>query len=292
MDSPGPAWELLGRGILARQPIAALRDAYARTDIVALDLDECIFPGYSQTALGARVARRLLRKPDRPGQRRLLARLAGGGLLFAVKEVRRWLGAEPPMRRLVAWYEWVMRGVPEHYLLEEAQALPPKAFPFAAETVAELARKAPTGIITLGLDIVARAFVAQFSTIRGPSLDFFASNVVTFAPDPRGEPVFEGYAADRYLLDGNDKVSALGRIMADYGAIVPLTVGHSDDDVGLARLARERGGLAIGFNPRERLWGTFDIVALGESWAPVYAVAAILAAPEGADQSRTWPARP
>jgi len=68
----------------------------------------------------------------------------------------------------------------------------------------------------------------------------------------------------------------LERRMAALGASVVTTVGHSDDDVPLATLARETGGLAIGFNPPRRLRQAFDVVVTGGDWEAMYALAAIL----------------
>ena len=271
-------WHRLARTVEAQLPLDALRSAFGRTDIFALDLDQCIFPGYTQTELGARLAWRLLRRPDRSADRRFLPQLGLGGVLFGVKEGRLLFGIDTPMRRLVAWYERVMRGVPEPYVLAAAQAVPPASFAYAADTVALLATHAPTGIVSLGLDVVLRAYLDQFRTADGPSLSYFDSNVVVFhgaAP----QRTFHGYDADVFLEHGGDKRRALECRMERCGAHTPTTIGHSDDDLPLAALARERGGLAIGFNPPARLCPAFDVVVRGHDWEPMYALVAMLLAP-------------
>jgi hypothetical protein len=197
-------------------------------------------------------------------------------LLFALKEAKLALGLGTPMRRLVARYERVMRGIPEPYLRAAAQGIPRDSYPFAAETVAELAAHAPTGIVTLGLDVVARAYLEQFRAEAGPSLSFFESNVVAFRTGQGGEREFERYDPGALMLDGEDKRRALERRMAHLSARTPTTIGHSEDDVPLARLARERGGLAIGFNPAERLCDAFDVVVRGRDWEPLFTLVAIL----------------
>jgi len=161
-------WQRIGLRIEARVPVAELRAAFARTEIIALDLDECIFPGYTQVELGRRVARRVLLRPRRARDRRFLAQLAWGGVLFGVKEAKRLLGVGTPMRRLVRRYERVMRGIPEEYLAAAAREIPASSFALAAETVAELAARAPVGIVTLGLDVVARAYLEAFGGPAGP----------------------------------------------------------------------------------------------------------------------------
>jgi len=258
------------------RPVEELRAAFARADLVALDLDECIFPGISQEALGVGVARRLLRRLRRKGDRGFLPKLFIGGAYRAWTRAKRLVGPETPVPRLVAWYEWAMRGIPEEYFAEAARALPKRSFPLAAETVELLAGQAPTGIVTLGLDVVARAYAEQF-----PGLSFFEANRVVFQPGGGSERLFLGYDHGRLLASGEDKRRAVERRLRESGKSVPVAVGHNYDDLPLARLARERGGLAIGVNPHPRLWDEFDAVATGPDWEAAYALVAILAGSSG-----------
>ncbi|HUT35750.1 MAG TPA: hypothetical protein VNE39_19840 [Planctomycetota bacterium] len=269
-------WQRIGPRIVVARPLDELRAAYARTDLVALDLDECIFPGYSQEALGARAAWRLLRKPLRRRDWRLLPRLCLGGAYRAWTRAKQLVGAATPAAQLIAWYERTMRGIPEEYFAQAAGRLPKHSLPLAAETVELLATHAPTGIVTLGLDVVARAYAE-----RWPGLSFFEANTVVFRPGPGGGRVFEGYDRERMLAGGEDKRRAVERRLAQSGASVPTVVGHNDDDVPMARLARERGGLAVGFRPTPRLFDEFDAVAAGPDWESVYALIAILAPKRG-----------
>jgi len=280
-------WRRLGLGILTQRPVAELRAAFARTGLFALDLDECVFPGFSQAALGTRVLRHVLREPARAGDRRFLPKLLFGGLYFAFTEARRFLGAPTPARRLFAWYDRVMRGIPEPYFRAAAQRLPRRSYPLAAETIELLAGHAPTGLVTLGLDVVAQAYLEQLRSAERPSLTFFDSNVMLFRPDARGESCCAGYDHERLMADGAAKRRALERRLATHGAAVASVVGHGDADVPMARLARETGGLAIGFCPPQRLWDAFDAVVADRSWELMYALVAIL---EGAAKAMAAPA--
>ncbi|MBM4037133.1 MAG: hypothetical protein FJ290_01350 [Planctomycetes bacterium] len=260
-------WRPIGPRIAVARPLDGLRAAYRRTDLAALDLDECIFPGISQEALGAPIARRLLHGSDC----RFLPRLVAGGAYRAWTRLKKLFGIRTPSSQLIAWYEWTMRGIPEEHFLQATRLLPKRSRPFAAETIALLAEHAPAGIVTLGLDVVARAYVE-----RWPGLSFFEANTVVFQQGPGGRSVFTRYDRERMLATGEDKRRAVERRLGESGASVPLVVGHNDDDVPLARLARERGGLAIGVNPPLRLSDEFDAVATGPDWEPVYALVAIL----------------
>lgn len=254
------------------RPLGELRAAYARADLIALDLDECVFPTVSQEALGKRIAWRLLRRPERRGDRRFLPKLLVGGTYRALTHAKRFFGGTTPSQRLIAWFEWTMRGVPETYFAQAARKLPKRSHALAAETIALLASHAPTGLVTLGLDIVAQAYVEQWS-----GLSFFEANRVVFQPGPGRRNVFAGYDHEQMLASGEDKRRAVERRLDEMGASVPLIIGHSRDDLPLARLARERGGLAVGFNPSQRLWDEFDAIATGPDWESVYALVAILA---------------
>lgn len=265
------ALERIGTGIAIARPLDELRAAFARTALFALDLDECIFPRISQETLGRRIARRLLGRPSRAADRWLLARLLVGGAYRAFTKAKRLVGLATPAARLIAWYEWTLRGVPERCFAEAARSLPPRSHAFAAETIALLAEHAPTGLATLGLDVVARAYVEQ---VQG--LSFFEANTLVFRPGPGGESVFAGYEPARLLAHGEAKRQAIERRLADAGVRVVTAVGHNDDDVPLARLARERGGLAIGYNPPPRLYEAFDAVVAGPDWERMYALIAIL----------------
>jgi len=275
---------------MASRPLDELRAAYRRTDLIAVDLDQCIFPGFSQKELGFRLMRRLLRRPLRPGDRRFLPQLAWGALVLGVGQTQMRLGWKTSIRRLIRRYEQAMRGIPETYFTEVARTIPGDSCALAAETVAELASQAPTGIITLGIDIVARAYLEEFRTDAGPSLRFFGANTILFGPGPKypressaipsdtlaGTRVFERYDPSALMLAGEDKRVVLERRMAEFGAAVPTTIGHSQQDVPLARLSRERGGLAIGYNPSAALEDAFDVVVRGRDWEPLYALVAIL----------------
>lgn len=269
-------WHTISPSVAATRPLADLRAAYRRTDIIALDLDECIFPGFSQTVLGARVARRLVRRPLRGLDRRLLPKLLLGGVYFAIKEAKRFLGVGTPMRRLVARYERVMRGVPEPYIRDAARSLPGDSYACAPETVALLAEQAPTGIISLGLDVVLAAYREQFAGEDGATLSFCDSNVVRFRRTDDGVRRFDRYDPGAFMEDGASKLRALERRMVELGAGVPTTIGHGQDDVLLAHASTERGGLAIGLNPPLRLRRAFDVVVRGSDWEPLYALVAML----------------
>lgn len=270
------AWERIGLTIWAARPLAGLRQALRRTGIIGLDLDECVFPGFTQVALGRRVAARVLRRPARRRDRRLLPQLALGAALFGVKETKRLFGVDTPMRRLVAWYERVMRGVPEHYVEAAARDVPGGSYAFAAETIALLAEQAPAGLVSLGLGVVARAYLEALRGPSGPSLAFYEANTLRFRNEA-GDRVCAGYDRGALLVDGADKRRALERRMAALGANAATVVGHSADDVPMAALARETGGVAIAYNPPRRLWDHFDVVVQGADWEPMYALAAMLA---------------
>jgi len=276
-DGTGAATVRLGPAIVARKPVEVLREAFRRTEIFAVDLDECVFPGYTQTVLGARVARAILRRPERGRDRWLLPQMAMGAALYALKEGKRLLGLGTPFRVLVRRYERAMAGVPESTVRAAARTIPGSSYPYAAETVALLAEQALTGLVSQGLDVVVEAFVEQFRCGERPSLGYTECNTVCFRTGPRGRRVFDGYAREGLIESGEGKRRVLERRMAAEGASVASSIGRGDDDVAVAELCAASGGLAIGFNPSARMAAVCDVAVRAADWEPMYALAAILA---------------
>ena len=58
--------------------------------------------------------------------------------------------------------------------------------------------------------------------------------------------------------------------MVEFGAMHPLVIGHNEDDAEMARVARERKGIGIGFNLSSSVEDTFDVRITAKDWQPLY----------------------
>ncbi len=228
-----------------------------RTDVIVVDLDKCVFPGYSQTALGGLIFWRLLTRPVQRSDRRHLPALLWGAFYIAVGKLRR-----PPNLHLLKTYARVMRGIPKQYFVEEARRLPRFARRGAAAFLESLDALTRVGLITLGTDIVAAEFIRQT-----PSLTFFRSNRLIFDDDHArlplvgyGQPLMHGPSAKLRLFD---------EIRRESDSANPLVIGHDVDDVLMAEAARASGGWSIGIRPRRSLREHFDVWTTGADWSPL-----------------------
>jgi phosphoserine phosphatase len=249
--------EHLSKMLKYSQSEARLAELARRTDLVVVDLDKCLFPGYSQTALGTTILWRVLVSPLSAGDRKYLVRLLSGALYVAASKVRR-----PPNRQLIDAYERAMRGIPEQYFLDGASLLPRFSRRGAREVVRFLSRHAPVGLVSLGIDVVAREFMKQV-----PGLSFYRCNRLRFRQDQPHRP-FVGYEGER-MCDGVAKMRVLRALCVMSRARCPLVIGHDVDDVAMAASARELGGWSIGIRPPRALRSWFDARTTGADWTPL-----------------------
>jgi hypothetical protein len=262
---------VLGPTLRSRFCPGEFRERLLRTDIVAVDLDECVNPGFSQTELGYLIFFAIAAKPLAPSDRRFLPQmLAGGAYIRKVAFLSRF-GRTPSNKELMQRYEQSMRGIPEAYFLSQARKLPTRAYSGAFETLRLLGRRTPLGFISLGIDVIAEEFVRQLNRDGETHVRFTDSNRILFKADDNERRVFEGYRSP--LLKGpEDKLRILKSRMAQLGASYPLVIGNSKDEAAIATLARNRGGISIGIMPSRLDASEFDVLVANPSWQPVLTV--------------------
>jgi phosphoserine phosphatase len=234
-----------------------LTELARRTDLVVVDLDKCLFPGYSQTALGTTILWRILVRPLCAGDRKYLVRLLSGALYVAGTKLRR-----PSNRELIDAYERAMKGIPEQYFLDGASLLPRFSRRGAREVVRALSRRAAVGLVSLGIDVVAREFMKQL-----PGLSFYRCNRLRFHVSHPRRPLV-GYDEER-MWDGAAKMRVLRALCAESRVRCPLVIGHDVDDIAMAASARELGGWCLGIRPPRALRRHFDAWTTGADWTPL-----------------------
>ncbi len=234
-----------------------LAELVRRTDLVVVDLDKCLFPGYTQTFLGVTILWRVLLRPIRAADRKHLAPLLGGALYVLGSKLRR-----PPSRQLIDAYERAMKGIPEQYFLDGAALLPRFSRRGAGEAVFALSRGASVGLVSLGIDVVAREFMRQL-----PGLSFYRCNTLRFRADHPRRP-FLSYQ-EKLMYDGAAKLRVLHELLAENQASCPLVIGHDADDSAMARSSKELGGWSLGIRPPRALRSHFDAWTTGADWTPL-----------------------
>jgi hypothetical protein len=257
-------------GIESRFGRAELQQRLAAVDLVATDIDECLFPGFSQAVLGQMILYRLLTRPHTLGDLRLVPQLVSGGAYVRGVRLRRRLGwSIPENTRLMRRYEQSMAGIPEAYFRAGARTIPDRSFAGARRSLALLGRRAAVGLISFGIHLIAEEYMRQLNAAaEQPYVLFAEANPIAFDPGPDGRPAFTGYRCTP-RTQPRHKREALEQRMAEHGARYPLILGHGPDEIEMVALARKRGGLSIAFRPIPIADPHFDVVVRAPDWRPL-----------------------
>lgn len=255
-------------GVRSELPLGELQERFAGCDIAAVDLDECMIPGFAQVVLARRILLRAGLRPHRLRDWLRIPSLAKGGLAVTAFRTLDFIGFQVSRPKMMFFFERAMRRLPRAYFDHAVRGIGAMAYPNVREALALLSRRMPVGIVSFCLDTIVREFVREFNASGEEIVSFYESNRLSFVPED-GRDVLQGYDRSRFMTRPEDKRVALEERMQACGARRPLIIGQSDEDVGMARLAAERGGISIGFNPLRSCVGEFDVAAWGKSWQPV-----------------------
>lgn len=247
--------------VRSRLPAADIRRRLAAADVVVLDADECMMPGFAQIELGHRLARDACRPaggaPRRPG--RMLRLAARGAYLYGVK-----LLPDDPARknrRLQVHYGRALLGIDRAAFDRVLPGVWKSLYPGVAPCLRRLARSRPLGVITLGLDCLIDGLPAALAD-GGTTVPFlFLVGNRTVWRDGRfaglAEPIRHG---------PQDKENAFKEQAARHHVGVPLVVGHNNDETRLCALADAAGGLSIGIGARPADRDHFHVVLPKGAW--------------------------
>jgi len=241
-------------------------ESLARCDICVVDLDQCLFPGFSHTRLGQLAFARCCVTPL---HWRWLPTLIGGGLYIMRVRLRELSGRRAPTEQLMTAFDRCMRGLPLPLITSAARLLPRLAQPGWPETLGLIARRMPVCLLSWAIRPIVTAF-AQSRDRRGQLIFTRAyGNPVTLAGEGN-EARIERCWLPESLSRPEHKLQVLKQWMKDLGKHRPLVIGHGPDEVPMAALARKAGGLSIGTNPHPDLAGQFDIAIRQWTWRPLH----------------------
>jgi len=258
----------LSKMIYAKYPFEELQRRFNKIDLVIIDFDECVFPGFSQTALGKLIFWEILLNPQKLADLRFLPSLLSGGLFIFLAKLRHHLNGRTDNLEMMMRYEKTKKGIPLHYFRKKAVRIPPKSYFHSKRTMEELSKHAKTGIISFGVDIVMKEYMRQLNGGKC-CISFYDCNTLRFEKKGARE-VFVGYQRDELKSDKIHKGVLLQKRVEQYNAKTPLVIGHDEDDTEMVRIAQEMGGIGIGFNPLPKVEHTFDIKVFGKDWEYLY----------------------
>jgi hypothetical protein len=248
-----------------RLPLDEARQRYAACDICCVDLDQCVFPTFTQTVLGTLAVGRALVSPTLWPK---LPRLLGGGYYLAATRLRQITGRPPTNNELMARFSAVMGGMPMDLIERLAKLLPRISFPGWRDSLALISARMPIGLLSFAIQPIIEAYRRTFGWRGKPIFDLASGTPVEVAGSATG-PVLLGCYDDSTDLTGPAKLRTLMRWMEENEARVPLVIGHGPDEAPMADFARQRGGLSIGFRADSGWAEHFDLVVDALTWRPV-----------------------
>lgn len=255
-------------GVCSDTALDDLRDRYRRCDIAAVDLDECMMPGFAQVVVARRILWRVGLRPRRMSDVLRVPSLVRGGLAVTAKKAVELLGFEFDRPKMMFTFERTMRGVSREYFGDAVRGIASFCRAGVGGALRALAERMPVGIVSFCLEMIVREFVLRFNSEKPGTVSFEESNRLEFVT-VNGREVLKGYDRSRFMTSKEDKRASLEERMREYTASRPVIIGHSHEDVGMAGLARERDGLAVGFNPLDSCAREFGVVVRGRDWSPI-----------------------
>ncbi len=254
--------------ITSRYRLREIRRRLNSIDLAAIDLDDCMYPRNSHVELTKNLFLDLAYSYRRAADLKLMLKLLRGSLLVVCYVTGKVLRTHLSNRFLLEEYERVMRNMPVHYFEKCAVDLPGRVYRNSREAVEVLSCRVPTGIITVGFDMIVREFMEQFTSGGNSTLEFMDANKAIFR-EQNGERLYDGFARENAIMTARDKWRHLRRRMREYKAERPLVIGHQVDEILMARYARNLGGLSIGFNPDFDVEKQFDVIVKARDWTPI-----------------------
>jgi hypothetical protein len=231
-----------------------------KVDLALIDMDHCVYPGTTGLSLFKNCCLLSLRD----GNIKIVFYIA---LFIACYPVIVFFNLIDKHRamRLVSK---IIRGIPHSHLQAAARLIPAKSFPGAKETLSILSKHAKTGFISFGLDVVLNEYKVQFNNEGHQLISFYDSN--HFIWRKVGETVTSnGIRVEQLMIKASDKADRVRKRIKEFGAKVPLVIGHSQGDLGMMKVAKEHGGLALGFNPSSKVVKYCHIVVKARDWQPL-----------------------
>ena len=238
----------------------AIAELVGRCDVCLVDLDQCIYPIFTQTALGAL----LLLRGLAPRRWRHLPRLLSGAAYILRTRAAQILGDRPTNYELMNAFCRVVRGFPYAWVDECAAALPglgPRGWRSALERISE---RMPVFLLTFAIKPIASAY-GRTANSRGGRI--FAGSMGTPLISFRG--VIEGCSCTLCSLSPAAKLKEMERICAKEGFRRPLVIGHGKDESALCARAREMGGGSIAIVRPRQPHDFFDLPLRRNAWKTI-----------------------
>ena len=229
-------------------------------DIIVTDLDECLFPFYTQVLVAGEILvesifnRKLFKYVPR-----LLSSCCYIFILYAIS-----FGNIKVFSKeyLMKCFAFAMKGIPFSLIEKHSQYIHTFFYEGALTALNVLSRceKVPVCIISLSIFNI-------LDVLKKNNSIFTAVYGNTILPDSKG--TFFSHYAEPLMSDNNDKEKAFHVLCENYSAKHPIVIGHSPDEINMVNFAAENNGVSIGINPSKDVRDAFDIVLDAQTWNPL-----------------------
>jgi len=241
-----------------------------RCDVAVVDLDQCIYPRFTQSRLGATLLAQAIHyrlnfspTPEQLELARCLPRLLKGAAYIITHRIGQLAGRHVDNLTLMRTFGRIISGVPIKELEKAACLLPKKGPEGWKPALAPLARRMPVYLLTFSIDPVAR----EYGLFQLDSARIFSGWFGT--PLLMGKGKIVGVQAEAGNFLPAEKLRRLKGLLTEYGYSRPLIIGHGHDEAAMVRMARRLGGSSIaihrlGSNARE-----YDMVLGHGAWRSI-----------------------
>ncbi len=238
-------------------------DLLTSLDACILDFDDCLYPGISKVSVAIHAGQSVIFNPYHFSDCCHLPRLALAAAALLASRASQRLGGPTTNADLVRQYMRLLRPIPLPYFQAAAARIPSRLRPGAWDSLGWLAARWSVCIVSLALTDVLDAVDAELQARTGYGFAF-----------KRGNDLAKWRSGQAFspVLTAEDKRAHMAEALAQIKCRHPLVIGHDDEDMGMVELAREMGGVSIGFAPPARLAPRFDLVLPRPDWNSVRAL--------------------
>jgi len=234
-----------------------IKDKIKQVDLICIDLDECLFPFFTQTFIGAGM---LVESFINPYQWKCLPNLLKGVLFIFPAMGKKFNNKKIENEKFMDKYEELMHGIPISLILRHARYTHRFLSPNSLKFLKYFSNKEIV-IIILSLTIQ-------------PILNVLEKKVKLIHKCIGNEiEIDKNSAFFRYKLNrmdsGEDKLNRFKELLKIYKSKTPLVIGHSEDELDMVEYVKKLGGFSIGINPKYKFLRKFDLVLTSLNWKPL-----------------------
>lgn len=244
--------------LVCNRPAEVIKHSLNTVDFVCTDLDECLFPFFTQVLVSGQI---LFESFFKRFQRGYIPQLIGGIvtvcwlLLITGGNIKR-VGNV----RLMKYYERAMQGIPRDLIEKHSLYIHSFFYDHALTFLHYFAEQhIPIAVVSLSIQPILDVLHKNLGFSNG-----CVGNGVVFDEFDR----FSQYVKP-LKIGGSDKLVAFDTLVEMYNVKCPLVIGHSKEELPMVEKARAMGGVSIGINPKKDLRKAFDLVLYATNWLPL-----------------------